>query len=59
MIRSLNQQVFREFGTILAENSADWRYANHHSISLSAQSAPLYQTVADTWLTAESGATIL
>ena len=59
MIRSLNQQAFREFGTILAENSADWRYANHHSISLSAQSAPLYQTVADTWITAETGATIL
>ena len=59
MIRSLNQQAFREFGTILTENSSDWRYANHHSISLSAQKAPLYQTVADTWLTAESGATIL
>ena len=59
MIRSLNQQAFREFGTILTEKSSDWRYANHHSISLSAQKAPLYQTVADTWLTAESGATIL
>ena len=59
MIRSLNQQAFREFGTILAENSADWRYANHHSIYLSAQKAPLYQTVADTWITAETGATIL
>ena len=59
MIRSLSQQAFREFGTILTENSSDWRYANHHSISLSAQSASVYQTVADTWLTTETGATVL
>lgn len=59
MIHSLSQQTFREFGTILTENSSDWRYANHHSISLSQQSTSLYQTAADTWLTAETGSTVL
>ena len=59
MIRSLSQQAFRDFGTILTEKPKDGRYANHHSISLSQGSTSLYQTVADTWLTAESGSTVL
>ena len=59
MIRSLSQQAFREFGTVLTEKPQYGPYANHHAISLSAQKTSLYQTVADTWLTAESGSTVL
>ena len=58
MIRSLNPQVFRDFGTILAENSQR-SYANRHAISLTPNSTSFYQTVADTWLTAERGSTVL
>ena len=58
MIRSLNPQAFRDFGTILTENSRS-SYANSHSIALSVQSTSFYQTVADTWLTAERGNTVL
>ena len=59
MIRSLNPQSFRDYGTILTEKPQDSRYANHHSISLSPQNTTLYQTAAETYLTAESGNTVL
>ena len=59
MIRSLNPQVFRDFGTILAANTKISSYANSHSISLLPQSTSFYQTVADTWLTPERGSTVL
>ena len=59
MIRSLIPQLFRDFGTILTEKSPNTRYANHHFISLSPHSTTLYQTAAETYLTAESGNTVL
>ena len=59
MIRSLNQQAFRSYGTILAEKPRDQRYANRHSISLTASTTTLYQSVADTWLTAEKGNAVI
>ena len=59
MIRSLNQQAFRAYGTILTEKPKDQRYANHHSISLSAGTTTIYQTAADTWLTGEKGNAVL
>ena len=59
MIRSLNQQAFRAYGTILTEKAHNQRYTNHHSISLSANTTSLYQSVADTWLTSEKGSAVL
>ena len=59
MIRNLSQQAFRLYGTILPEKEQAPRYANHHSIALSRETASLYQTAADLWLTAEAGQTIL
>ena len=59
MIRSLNQQAFRAYGTILTEKVHNQRYTNHHSISLSANTTSLYQSVADTWLTSEKGSAVL
>ena len=59
MIRSLNQQAFRAYGTILTEKPRDQRYANRHSISLSANTTSFYQSAADTWLTAEKGNCVL
>ena len=59
MIRNLSQQAFRRFGTILPEKEQAPPYANHHSIALTRDTATLYQTVADTWLTAETGLTVL
>ena len=59
MIRNLSQQAFRLFGTILPEKEQAPRYANHHSIALNRDTAALYQTAADTWLTAETGLTVL
>ena len=59
MIRNLNQQAFQGFGTILPEREQSARHANHHSIALSKDTVHIYQTVADTWLTCESGLTVL
>lgn len=59
MIRSLNQQAFRAYGTILTEKSRDQRYANRHSISLTTNATSLYQSAADTWLTSEKGSAVL
>jgi len=59
MIRNLSQQAFRLFGTILPEKEQAPRYANHHSIALSREAASLYQSVADLWLSVESGQTVL
>ena len=59
VIRNLTQQAFRDFGKILTEKSQAGRYANHHSIPLTPQKTYLYQTVADTWLTGESGGAVL
>ena len=58
MIRNLNQQNIRQFGTILTEKSAS-RQANHHSICLQQDTSVLYQTTAQTWLNCESGLTVL
>ena len=58
MIRNLNQQNIRQFGTILADKAPS-RYANHHSVPLKDGKSELYQTVAQTWLNRESGLTIL
>ena len=59
MIRSLNQQAFRVYGTILTEKTRNQRYANRHSISLRADTTSLYQSAADTWLTGEKGNCVL
>jgi len=59
MIRNLNPQSFRGFGTILSGKEQISQLANHHSISLSRDTAYHYQTVADTWLCSESGLTVL
>ena len=58
MIRNLNQQNIRQFGTILTEKSAS-RQANHHSICLQQGTSVLYQSTAQTWLNCESGLTVL
>ena len=58
MIRSLNQQNIRQFGTILAEKVTS-HYSNHYSISLQEGTAECYQTVAQTWLNRENGLSIL
>ena len=59
MIRNLNQQAFRAFGTILTDKPTAGQYANHHSLSLNTQYLSLYQTVADTWLTPEADRAVL
>lgn len=59
MIRNLNPQSFRGFGTILSGKEQVSQFANHHSISLSQDTVYHYQTVADTWICCESGLTVL
>jgi len=59
MIRHLNPVTFQGFGTILPEKQQKVTYGNHHSLPLSPDTASLFQTVTDTWLSFESGLTIL
>jgi len=59
MIRHLKQELFQGFGTILPEKEQNKLRTNNHSVVLLPDSSSVYQTVADTWLTYESGLTIL
>ncbi len=59
MIRHLKQELFQRFGTILPEKEQSKLRTNNHSVALQPDSSSVYQTVADTWLTYESGLTIL
>ncbi len=59
MIQTLNQENFGVFGTVVSREELSIRHLNNHSISLSPQSAWVYQTAADTWLQNESGDIIL
>ena len=59
MIQSLNQQAFRDFGTILPDKEQPAPYANHHSLPLLPERTVYYQTAADTWLKSESGSVVL
>ena len=59
MIRHLNQVGFQGFGTILSEKKHQVTQHNHHFLALPADTTSVYQTVAETWLSFESGMTIL
>ena len=59
VIWNLNQVNFRKFGTILPEKEKRTVQVNHHSIPLIPANTCVYQSVADTWLSSESGQTIL
>ena len=59
MIRHLNPVAFQGFGTILPEKQQKTEYGNRHCLSLSPDTTSIYQTAADTWLSFESGLTIL
>lgn len=59
MIRNLNQETFRKFGTILPEKGENISRVNHHSVLLSAGTVSFYQACADIWLRNESGMAVL
>ena len=58
MIRHLNPENFRGFGTILSNGSLSQK-PNYHSIYLPGGTVSRYQTVAPVWLGAEAGLAIL
>ena len=59
MIRHLNPEGFRAFGTILADRGSLSRKPNHHSIYLHGGAVSCYRTVAPVWLGPEAGQSIL
>ena len=59
LIRHLNPEGFRRFGTILADRKQLTAKPNHHSVYLSEGIVSSYRTVATLWLGAESGVAIL
>ena len=59
MIRNLNPDGFKPFGTILPEKSKISNRPNHHSVSLFADTVSRYYAVADVWLAFESGIAVL
>lgn len=59
MIRHLNPEGFRQFGSILADRSTMTGKPNHHSVYLPEGTVTAYKTVAPLWLGAESGLAIL
>ena len=59
MIRHLDPEGFRLFGTILADRGSLARKPNHHSVYLPEGSVTAYKTVAPLWLGAEAGMSIL
>jgi len=59
MIRHLNPEGFRTFGTILTDKSSLSRHPNHHSVFVAEGTVSSYQAVATLRLGAESGMTIL
>ena len=59
MIRHLNPEGFRMFGTIFADRSSISQKPNHHSVYLPEGTVSSYRTAAPLWLGAETGLTIL
>ena len=60
MIRNLNQMTFREFGTILSERRQAARTMEKgNTIQLSRGEAPVFHTLADTWLSCGTGMAVL
>lgn len=59
MIRHLNGEGFRPFGTILSEKGGISGKPNHHSVFLPEGTVSSYRTVAPLWLNPESGLSIL
>ena len=59
MIRHLNPEAFRRFGTILSDPGSLSRKPNHHSIDLPGGAVSCYRTAAPVYLGSESGLTIL
>ena len=59
MIRHLNLEGFRPFGTILPEKGGISHKPNHHSVFLPEGTASSYRTVAPIWLSPEYGLSIL
>ena len=60
MIRNLNQMTFREFGTILSERRQAARTMEKgYTIQLSRGEAPVFRTLADTWLSCGTGMAVL
>ena len=59
MIRHLNPEGFRPFGTILKDRGSLARKPNHHSVYLAEGTVTSYRTVAPLWLGAETGLTVL
>ena len=58
LIRHLDPESFRDFGTILPGETVSGK-PNHHSVFLPEGTVSGYRTVAPLWLGAESGLTIL
>ena len=59
MIRHVNPESFRLFGSILKDRSSLSQKPNHHSVYLSEGSVTAYKTVAPIWLGADAGMSIL
>ena len=59
MIRHVNPESFRLFGSILADRRSLSQKPNHHSVYLSEGSVTAYKTVAPLWLGADAGMSIL
>ena len=59
MIRHLNPEGFRLFGTILTDRSSLAAKPNHHSVYIAEGTVTGYRTVAPLWLGAEAGLTVL
>lgn len=59
MIRHLNPESFRGFGTLLTEKSSISHRPNHHSVLIPEGTVSSYRTVAELYVGAESGMTIL
>ena len=59
MIRHLNPEGFRQFGTILKDAHSLAKKPNHHSVHIPEGIAAQYRTVAPLWLGAEAGMGIL
>ena len=59
LIRHLNPEGFRQFGTILTDRGSLSHKPNHHSVYLPEGTVTEYQTVAPLWLGAEAGLGVL
>ena len=59
MLQSVNRKEFTSFGAVFEERSQITALPNCHSVSLSPRETSVYETAAETWLSAESGFPIL